>query len=162
MTMANFKSRDPSGNRSDMRIRFTHTTNGLTRHHKWRPNRRWANTTNKNSTETHKLKFFILIKCFVLVLRKVVLHPTFPTCCRLLCNNVFIGTTPLPEGTTRTNALLVLNKKNTRIAPASLTPRITNAHRCESSIRLLCRSHQAHRHRNHLVSRTWPTTKNTR
>ena len=161
MTMANFKSWDPSGNRSDMRIRFTHTTNGLTRHHKWRPNRRWANTTNKHFTETHNLKNFHSCQMFVLVLRKVVLHQHSHLLSPALKQRVHRDDTA-PEGTTRTNALLVLNKKNTRIASASLSPRITNAPRCESSIRLLCRSHQAHRHRNQLVSRTWPTTKNTR
>ena len=160
MTMANFKSKDPSRNRSHMRVRFTHTTNGLTRHHKWRPNRRWANTTNKNPIETHNLKMFILVKCSSLCCARWFFTQHSHMLSPALKQRVHRDDTA-PEGTTRTNALLVLNKKNTRVASGSLTPRITNA-RCESSTRLLCRSHQAHRHRNHLVSTTWPTTKNTR
>ena len=110
MTMTNFKSWDPSRNRSDMRIRFTRTTNGLTRNHKWRPNRRWASTTNKHATETHNLKLVVLVKCSSLC------------CARWFFTQHSHMLSPAPkqrvhrddtasEGTTRTNALLVLNKK---------------------------------------------------
>ena len=120
------------------------TTNGA-------QNRRWASTRNKNATETHNLKILILVKCSSLCCAKwfFTQHSHMPS--PALKQRVHRHDTA-SKGTTRTNALLVLNKKNTRIASASLTPRITNAHRYESSTRLLCRSHQAHRHRNQLVS----------
>ena len=129
------------------------TTNGA-------QNRRWASTINQNATETHNLKIFILVKCSSLCCARWFFTQHSHMLSPALKQRVHRDDTA-SEGTTRTNALLVLNKKNTRVASGSLTPRITNAPRCESSTRLLCRSHQAHRHRNQLVSRTWPTTKNT-
>ena len=110
MTMTNFKSKDPSGNRSDMRIRFTHTTNGLTRHHKWRPNRRWASTTKKNATETPNLKFFILVKCSSLCCAKWFFTQHSHMLSPPLKQRVHRDDTA-SEGTTRTNALLVLSNK---------------------------------------------------
>ena len=157
MTMAKFKSWDPSRNRSDMRIRFTHTTNGLTRHHKWRPNRRWASTTNKNATETHNLKIVVLVKCSSLC------------CARWFFTQHSHMLSPAPKqrvhrddaasdgnNTNPNYTHSSFSTKKERETRASLAPRICKRTQMRIIIPLAHASHQAHVIE--LVSRTWPTT----
>ena len=79
------------------------TTNGA-------QNRRWASTINKHFTETHNLKILILVKCSSLCCAKwfFTQHSHMPS--PALKQRVHRDDTA-SEGTTRTNALLVLNKK---------------------------------------------------
>ena len=82
------------------------TTNGA-------QNRRWANTTNKNATKTHHLKIFILVKCSSLCCAKWFFTSHSHMLSPALKQRVHRDDTA-SEGTTRTNALLVLNKKKIR------------------------------------------------